>query len=87
MLGFAFWTFVGVDTCPDFPYCETVSQQLPLLIILLLVLELAHASLFMRSLDAKLAYRFLDNSYKLALHPSLYRRFQDNILCFFPTPS
>lgn len=40
IVGFAFWTVVGVDACPDFPYCDTVPPQLPLLIILSLVLEL-----------------------------------------------
>jgi hypothetical protein len=39
--GFAFWTVVGVEACPDFPCCEIVPPpQLPLLIILSLVLEL-----------------------------------------------
>jgi hypothetical protein len=38
-LGFAFWTVVGVDACPDFPCCEIVSPQLPLLIKLSLILE------------------------------------------------
>jgi hypothetical protein len=38
--GFAFWTVVGVEACPDFPCCDTVPPQLPLLIILSFVLEL-----------------------------------------------
>jgi hypothetical protein len=40
MFGFAFWTVVGVDACPEPPCCEIVPPQLPLLIILSLVLEL-----------------------------------------------
>ena len=40
MVGFAFWTVVGVDACPDFPCCETVLPQLPLLIMLSLALKL-----------------------------------------------
>ena len=40
IVGFAFWTVVGVDVCPDLPCCEIVPPQLPLLIILSLVLEL-----------------------------------------------
>jgi hypothetical protein len=39
MLGLAFWTVVGVDTCPDCPCCKTVPPQLPLLIMLPLILE------------------------------------------------
>ena len=40
IVGFAFWTVVGVHVCPDLPCCEIVPPQLPLLIILSLVLEL-----------------------------------------------
>jgi len=39
IVGFAFWTVVGVDACPDLPCSEIVPPQLPLLIILSLVLE------------------------------------------------
>jgi hypothetical protein len=40
IVGFAFWTVVGVDACPDLPCCDIVPPQLPLLIVLSLVLEL-----------------------------------------------
>jgi hypothetical protein len=40
MLGFADWTVVGFEDCPDPPCCDRVPPQLPLLIILSLVLEL-----------------------------------------------
>ena len=39
IVGFVFCTVVGVDDCPDFPCCDTVPPQLPLLIISPLELE------------------------------------------------
>ena len=37
IVGFAFWTVIGVEACPDLPCWDTVPPQLPLLIILSLV--------------------------------------------------
>jgi len=40
IFGFAFWTVVGFEVCPDLPCCDTVPPQFPLLIMLSLVFEL-----------------------------------------------